>query len=201
MLEKTMMCLNTLEETYQAGNAEFKKAEKTASDMFIGSALEGKIADLKAVLHNSRMDEIKRATEEIKADFAEVRKSLSAIATASVPDDFLPTLAVVQAKGKDITESEALALISKYSGNYLAVSSLISVLHENNKAMAYTVKDPSSILKSMDELEPVVHDWINLHVSDTMNGLANAIMCSDSASPVASVARQIADITENGFVV
>lgn len=195
LFEKSLDAVKTFDSTIKTVRETFETERKRLLDVYKDPVK--KIAEIKAKTDEEIYRAKARYFEEITADHDEVRKKIREFATATPPADFLVTLEVIKANGRNISEYEISALIEKYKGNYLASRAIHETLAAAGRTPAGFVKKPDQIVLEVNKNEEWLRNWAHNYSS---NGYITALLLHYK-NPVTALAEAVQEFLDGKFVV
>ena len=163
----------------------FSDTMKTASDTFQqtkkklredfgnGKVYDQRLAEVKKAYEDAAEEAKQKGLQTVEQEFSKLNEKIQAAVVKSVPADFVPTLEAIKATGKSLTKQEAELYIDKFSDNYTAYRSLISVLDALHICKVYPVTY-DSIKADFDKCYSLANGFFRRTIGDYMTMLLMA---------------------------
>ncbi len=199
VFEKTYQAARELDTSIKAAREAFKVAQKEILDTYKDPISTKKLAEAREILHQTEQRETLRALEAVKSDFASVDEKIMEVVSKAAPADFPATLAAIQARG-DMTTFEANAFFKKYGDNYLAISTLLEVLHANKKYDSVHITTADMIDEKVKKLEATVLNWVHGRAGAPNDSYNSRLMTHESSSPILLTAAEVQNFLDGNFI-
>lgn len=199
VFEKSYQAAKEFESSIKAAREAFRVAQKEILDTYKEPISGKKLAEAREVLFNIEQRETIRALDAVEGDFASVNEKIMEIVTKAAPADFPATLAAIQARG-DMTAYEANAFFKKYGDNYMAISTLLEVLHANKKYDSVHITTADMIVETMKKLEASVVKWIRGRNAAPDDNYTSRLMTHEAHSPLLLTGAEVQNFLDGNFI-
>ena len=201
VFEKTYQAVKEFESGIQAAQEAFKVAQKEILDTYKDPVSTRKLAEARELLTQTEQRETLLALAAVEGDFASVTEKIMEVVTKAAPADFPATLAALQAKGDKVSAYEANAFFKKYGDNYIAISTLLEVLHSNGKADSVHITTAEMIDEKVKALEEKIVRWIRNRHGVSGDASYNAkILTHETHSPILMLGAEVQNFLDGNFI-
>lgn len=201
VFEKTYQAVKEFESSIKAAQEAFRDARKEIMETYKDPVSTKKLGEAREILTQTEQRETLRALDAVEGDFASVNEKIMEIVTRATPVDFPATLAAIQAKGDKVSSYEANAFLQKYGDNYLAISTLLEVLHSNNKADSVHITTAEMMDAKLKALEEKIVKWIrNRHGVSGDNEYTAKMLVHETHSPILLLAAEVQSFLDGNFI-
>ena len=203
ILNKTVQTVKEFEGAMMAANKEFEAAKNQILETYKDPVSVRKLAEAREILTEIEMRETKIARELVVEDFAATRNAVEEYVFRSAPADFPATLAVIQAKGEDLTDYEASCFLKKYKDNYMAFSAILGVLNQSGKMGEVHIMKPDHLDEKITMWEKKVLNWIQTRNSASAESeYMSRLLTSEkeTGNPIQILAAEVESFLNGAFI-
>ena len=199
VFEKTYQAAKELDSSIKAAREAFRVAQKEIFATYKEPVASKKLAEAREILHQVEQRETLKALEVVKSDFASADEKIMEVVSKAAPADFPATLAAIQAKG-DMTAYEANAFFKKFGDNYLAISTLLEVLHANKKYDSVHITTADMIDEKVKKLEATVLNWVHGRAGAPDDSYNSRMMTHEAHSPILMTGAEVQNFLDCNFI-
>lgn len=201
VFNKTYQAVKDFESSIKAAQEAFRVAQKEILDTYKDPVSTRKLAEARELLTQTEQRETLIALDAVEGDFASVNEKIMEVVTKAAPADFPATLAAIQARGEKIGAYEANAFFQKYGDNYLAISTLLEVLHSNGKFDSVHITTAEMLDEKVKALEAkVVHFIRNRHGVSGDASYNAKLLTHETHSPILLMAAEVQNFLDGNFI-
>lgn len=201
VFEKTYQAVKEFDASIKAAQEAFRVARKEIMETYKDPVSTKKLAEAREILTQTEQRETLRALDAVEGDFASVNEKIMEVVTKAAPADFPATLAAIQAKGDKVGVYEANAFFRKYGDSYIAISTLIEVLHSNGKFDSVHITTAEMLDAKVKAMEEKIVKFIrNRHGVSGDNDYNARLMIHESSSPILMLAAEVQDFLDGNFI-
>lgn len=201
VFEKTYQAVKEFDASIKAAQEAFREAKKEILDTYKDPVSTRKLAEAREILTQTEQRETLRALDAVEGDFASVNEMIMEVVTKAAPADFPATLAAIQSRGEKIGAYEANAFFQKYGGNYLAISTLLEVLHSNGKFDSIHITTAEMLDENVKALEAKIVQFIRNRHGVSGDASYNAkLLTHETQSPILLLAAEVQNFLDGNFI-
>lgn len=175
-LKKVYEAMERFDNVKKSEADKFQQTKKQLrEDYGNGKLFDAKFAEARAA-YTAAVEAAKNSgIEAVEQAFADLNKRIQDMITAPVPSDFSATLEAIKATGGNLSEDEAMLYISKYSGNYTAYRTVVSLMDTFGVCKVYPVTY-TAVKEDCDRAYAMAIGFFK----NTIGGYMTALLLADS---------------------
>ena len=201
VFNKTYQAVKDFESGIKAAQEAFRVAQKEILDTYKDPVSTKKLAEARELLTQTEQCETLIALDAVEGDFASVNEKIMEVVTKAAPADFPATLAAIQARGEKVGAYEANAFFQKYGDNYLAISTLLEVLHSNGKFDSVHITTAEMLDEKVKALEEKIVKFIrNRHGVSGDASYTAKMLTHETHSPILTLGAEVQNFLDGNFI-